>query len=491
MFLKSVREQISLLQEQGDLRVINRPVDSYLEAAAIIRRCAEIEAPVPLMTNIKDYPGCSIVGGLAALSSNAEYPLSRVAMSLGLPLTATAQDIVQYLVDGLKKKTYLPKEIDRNSAACKQNILHGEKATLARFPIPQVHQYDGNRYVNTWGVFIVESPDGKWCNWSIQRVQYHNDRQMIALVFPSQHIADIWEEWVKIGKPMPYALVQGCEPIVPYVAGLPLLDRDVNEADYIGALYGKGIEVVKCETHHLRVPASSEVVIEGYFAITREGVEGPFGEFAGYTPNENSLQPILSIEAISWQDNPIWPVVAEGKPVDEYHTCSGIGDAAAIQNVLLEANMPVSFVWGPLYSACHLMIVSIKHNWRQLHPDLSSEQLTKKIGDIIHQTRNSIKLPKIVVLDDDIDPTDTHSLLWALSTRVHPEKRRYFYESAILPLLSCYSQAERHSRKGKRVVIDALLPENHGSISSFDYAYPEEIKQRVLKNWVSDFGDNE
>ncbi len=137
------------------------------------------------------------------------------------------------------------------------------------------------------------------------------------------------------------------------------------------------------------------------------------------------------------------------------------------------------------------MIVSIKHNWRQLHPDLSSEQLTKKTGDIIHQTRNSIKLPKIVVLDDDIDPTDTNSLLWALSTRVHPEKRRYYYESAILPLLSCYSQVERHNRKGKRVVIDALLPENHGSISSFDYAYPEEIKQRVLKNWVSGFGDNE
>lgn len=487
MFLKSLREQINLLKRQGDLRIINRPVDSYLEAAAIIRRSTETKAPVPLITNIKGYPGCSIVGGLAALSSNPEYPLSRVAMSLGLSTTTSAQSIVQYLIDGLKKTPYLPVEIDSNSAPCKQNILRGEDASLAHFPIPQVHQHDGNRYVNTWGVFIVESPDGQWCNWSIQRVQYLNDRQMIALVFPSQHISDIWEEWVKIGKPMPYVLVQGCEPIVPYIAGLPLLERNVNEAEYIGALYGKGIEVVKCETHDLRVPASSEVVIEGYFAITREGVEGPFGEFAGYIPNENSLQPILSITAISWQDDPIWPVVAEGKPVDEYHTCSGIGDAAAIQNVLLTANLPVSFVWVPLYSACHLMIVSINRHWRQTHPDLTSEQLTKKVGDVIHQTRNSIKLPKIVVLDDDVDPADTESLLWALATRIHPERKRYFYESCILPLLSCYSEEERHNRKGKRVIIDALLPENHGAISSFDYAYPDDIKQRVLMHWETDF----
>lgn len=63
MFLKSLREQINLLKRQGDLRIINRPVDSYLEAAAIIRRSTETKAPVPLMTNIKGYPGCSIVGG--------------------------------------------------------------------------------------------------------------------------------------------------------------------------------------------------------------------------------------------------------------------------------------------------------------------------------------------------------------------------------------------------------------------------------------------
>ena len=144
----------------------------------------------------------------------------------------TAQELVEHLAAAHGKAPIPPKLISADSAPCKQNILLGADATLDRFPIPLVHPDDGGRYVNTWGVIVAQTPDGRWTNWSISRIMMIDDRHMTGLFLPQQHIGMIWAEWEKIGKPMPFAVVQGGDPGVPMIGGMPI-PAEVDEGTFL------------------------------------------------------------------------------------------------------------------------------------------------------------------------------------------------------------------------------------------------------------------
>src|ERR1700732_2251278 len=208
--INDLREYLQALESIGDVEHIDRPVSAALEAAAITRRSTELRRPAPLFDIIEGAaPGFRMLGAAGALASDRDHPLARVALSLGLGHDATAPELVEHLVAAHGKTPIPPKLISADSAPCKQNILVGKDATLDRFPIPLVHQDDGGRYLNTWGVIVATTPDGRWTNWSISRIMTIDNRRMTGLFLPQQHIGMIWAEWVKGGKPRPFAVVQG------------------------------------------------------------------------------------------------------------------------------------------------------------------------------------------------------------------------------------------------------------------------------------------
>jgi 4-hydroxy-3-polyprenylbenzoate decarboxylase len=231
--IADLREYLQVLESLGDIDRIDRPVSAVLEAAAITRRSTEQGRPAPLFDNVEGAPtGFRLLGAPGALSSDRRYPLARVALSLGLSHDATAKDVVEHLAAVHGKAPIAPKLVSAESAPCKQNILLGAEATLDRFPIPQIHPDDGGRYLNTWGVIVARTPDGRWTNWSISRIMMINNRQMTGLFLPQQHIGMIWAEWEKIGKPMPFAVVQGGDPGVPMVGGMPI-PEEVDEGNHL------------------------------------------------------------------------------------------------------------------------------------------------------------------------------------------------------------------------------------------------------------------
>ena len=254
---------------------------------------------------------------------------------------------------------------------CKQNILLGGRATLDVFPTPLLHEGDGGPYVNTWGTIVARTPDGSFTNWSIARIMMIDGKHMTGLVLHPQHIAYVWQQWADRGEPMPFALVQGGEAALPFVSGMPLPDG-VEEAGYLGALLGEPLELVQCETVDLRVPAGAEIVIEGHLSVERAGVEGPMGEFSGYRPNETSMQPIYTVEAITHRDDPIWPTVVEGEPVDEFHTATGLTLAAEALAGLRAAGLPITTAWEPFEGASHFLVVSVAADWRAALPGVST-----------------------------------------------------------------------------------------------------------------------
>ncbi|MFH8342605.1 UbiD family decarboxylase domain-containing protein [Streptomyces sp. AM6-12] len=362
------------------------------------------------------------------------------------------------------------------------NILLDEAATLDHFPTPLLHDGDGGPYVNTWGTIIARTPDGSFTNWSIARFMMIDGKHMTGMVAVGQHLGNVWKQWADRGEPMPYALVQGAEPAVPFISGMPLPDG-VEETGYLGALLGESLELVPCETSDLLVPAGAEIVIEGHLSTDRSAIEGPMGEFAGFRPSTTSLQPVYTIEAITHRDNPIWPAVAEGEPVDEYHTATGLTLAAESLSVLRAAGLPVESAWPPFEMATHVLVVTVRSDWRDRLPGVSTLELAQRITDVIDGQRLQVMLPRIFVLDDDVDASDPRELAWALATHVHPTERRIVRTGAVLPLLTVYTPQERQAETGPKDTYDALLPAvGHGrdTRSSFGHIYPPHIRQRVL-----------
>lgn len=482
-YYADLRSYINALDAIGDIMHVHREVDCDFEPSAITRRSYEIQSPAPLFHNVAGVEkGFRLFGAPASLSSCQDKPYARVAMSLGLAPESTGPEIVEALSAARLKPGIPPVRIDSVDALCHENILRGDAASLDRFPIPFAHDKDGGRYANTWGTLIVKTPDGKWINWSIARVMKVDGKRMVGLIVPSQHIGQIWTQWVERGEPMPYALVQGPAPAISCVSGIPIPAR-ADEADYIGTLAGEPVPVVKAVSVDIDVPATAEVVIEGHVSITRDCMEGPYGEYGGYLGEGASAQPTFHVETITHRHDPIWPMSVTGRPTDESHTLWATGLAADALTHLREAGLPVKTSWIPEDSTVHWLLIVMPQNWRDQLPGMSSETLALRIGEVLFNTDAMVFIPKVYVVDDDFDPTNLREVVWVLSTRVHPVGRRVVFDNQrVIRLPQCYEEQEYVAGKGAKVVFDTLQAARHLH-ASFAQGYQSEIQQRVLDNW--------
>ena len=484
-YYTDLRQFIDALDEMGDIMHVHREVDGDFEPSAITRRSYEIQSPAPLFHKVAGVAaGFRLFGAPAALSSLRDRPYARVAMSLGLAPETSGPGIIEALSAARHRPGIPPVRVASADAVCHQNILQGEAATLDRFPIPFAHEHDGGRYANTWGTLIVKTPDGKWVNWSIARVMKVDGKRMVGLMVPSQHIGQIWGEWVRLGQPMPYALVQGPAPAISCVSGIPI-PAHADEADYIGTLAGEPVPVVRAVSVDLDVPATAEIVIEGHVSITRDCLEGPYGEYGGYLGSGSSAQPTFHVGTITHRDDPIWPMSVTGRPTDESHTLWAMGLAADALTHLRDAGLPVTTTWIPEDSTVHWLLVVMPQDWRNRLPGLSSEALARRIGEVLFNTDAMVFIPKVYVVDDDIDPTNLREVVWALSTRVHPVGRRAIFENQrLIRLPQCYEEEEYVAGKAAKVVFDTLQTQRHRH-ASFEQGYPDEVRRRVLANWLA------
>ncbi|MFG3716128.1 UbiD family decarboxylase [Micromonospora sp. NPDC049460] len=479
---RSFREYLSRLDEFGDLRRIDWEVDTAFEIGAITRHSSEVCAPVPLFTNIRGHSGYRVAGAPLAYSSSAEARMARVALALGLAPTTPGGRIVEELAAAMHREPIAPVVVE--DAPCHEKVLVGDAADLMSLPSPLLHVGDGGRYINTIGIFVVASPDRKWTNWSIARAMLIDGKRMTGIVSASQHNNVIRQMWQQRGEPMPFALVQGPEPSALFVGGMPLPDG-IDEAGFLGGLFGEPIETVRCKTVDLEVPASAELVIEGYLANDETWLEGPTGEYHGYIPTVRKHRPVYHVTAITHRTEPIIPVVCAGKPVDEDHTICGPGIAAVLLEELRRADLPVISAWVVPESACTLLAVCVSPDWAQL-TGLTSADLARRILDVCKAPDAAHAgwwINRLMVVNHDIDPTDMRDLLWAWSTRCHPVTGRETVMDQRIPAgVVFYSEAERSAARGPVEVLDCLLPigQNAPRSTAFSVNFPADLQQRVL-----------
>jgi UbiD family decarboxylase len=487
--LRSLREYIDALQSIGEVQPIEQAVDLDLELAAIIRNSYEQKAPAPLFNVIKDIElGFRVLGAPAGVSRQPGLYLARIAISLGLNPRSTGQQIVEALV-AARDRPLIPPSIVQ-AAPCKENILLGDEVDLLRIPSPLLHQGDGGRYINTFGCIVVQTPDGEWTNWSIARIMVVDRNRMAGIVKVGQHIGDIHKLWQDRGEPTPFALALGVEPAIPFVCGMPIPSW-MNESDYLGAYFGEPINVAKCETNNLYVPATAEIVIEGTISNTDTAPEGPMGEYAGYNwIGVSSNKPVYHVTAMTFRNAPILPVVVAGEPVEEDHTAWGIPNAAEILYTLRNAGLPVSMAWIPLESANHWAVVTVLRDWRQ-QSGLDTTHLCQRIGECLFQDHVGSGMVKVLVMEDDIDPTNTYEVVWAYATRSHPGTSEHVFAKSPTGALSVYlDDEEKHTMTSTKAVYNCLTRDewtqgNQPSRTCLRKGYPPHIVERVLNNWHS------
>lgn len=481
------RTFVNALQADGDIADIHEECDPWLEVAAITRHASETRSEAPLFHNVKGAKDglFRILGAPGCLRRPGKEEFGRLARHIAMPPTAGAKDIIDHLVAGNNNKPIPPVSV--STGPCKE--IKVSDIDLTALPAPQCHFSDGGKYIQTYGVHIVKSPDGKWENWAVGRAMVVDKTRLVVAMIPPQHMQRIHQMWKDIGKDCPWALAMGVPPAA-LIAGAAPIPEGVSEPGWIGGITGHPLKTVKCETNDLEVPANSEIVFEGTLDVNVVADEGPLGEMFGYCSIGNSQKmPVCNVKAITHRKNAILPMCVSGRPADESQTLAVICVAASIKIALLDAGLPVLNVSVPVEAMVVWVVVQVpleaftQQGWK-------SEDLCRKIGNISFASKPGTYCHKILVVSDDVDIYNWEDIIWAYTTRCHPTRDEIPFEDVVAwRLLPSVMQQKGEARvKGGKVVCNCILPSeetgNRGwEEADFKGSFPKEVKERVLQRW--------
>ena len=484
------RTFIDLLREDNDLVEINQEVDPHLEIGAIIRRVSEVNDKAPLFNNIKGAKNglWRMSGNAASLRHSKRDRYGRIARSLGLPPTASWKEICEHWQSAKRKKVLPPNILP--TGPCKENKIVGDAIDLTKLPVPFLHKDDGGKYIQTYGVHVLQTPDKSWTNWSIFRGMVHDKNRIVCLVGAGQHNSIIREKWLAEGKTeIPWALAFGVGPAVSLAAAMPV-PENVSEAEYVSALAGRPLDLVKCELSDLLVPANSEIVLEGTFSLTEKAMEGPFEDYMGLLfEGEQRMQPLFTVNAITYRNDAILPVSCPGRITDESHTTSALASAELLE-LLQTHNFPVLDANSPLETHATWCVLQVDTKALAAR-NTTSAQFCKDIGYLAFKHKSCMLVNRILLVNEETDIHDWDTVMWAFTTRCRPNKDDHFFEDVpSLPITPYNGYGPWDIKNGGKAISDCLFPmEYEGQRTfrevSFEKSYPEDVKEKVKANWKS------
>jgi 4-hydroxy-3-polyprenylbenzoate decarboxylase len=437
-----LREFIALAEDLDSVRRIDN-ADPHNEIGAITELAAGMpECPALLFDAIKGYPkGFRIF-------TNATTNVPRAALALGLDPTLRP---LQALTAWMKKRASLtlqpPVAVKR--AAFLENRDTGAGVDLNKFPAPQWHKKDGGRFIGSGSLVVMRDPQTGWINASIYRVQVH-DRTRVTIQFDhmGRHGAIIAKKYWDLGKPCPVAVVNGEDPAL-FIAGFEYLPEGSSEYAFAGAIKGRPIEVYDGPVTGLPLPANAEIILEGALLPFPETslLEGPFGEFTGYYASEARPAPVMQVDAAHYRNDPI---LLGSPPMKPPHFHFGLPFRAAS-------------IWSNLETAGVTDIVGAWQHVSQLMTVIALRQRydghAKRAALIA--AANSYMGRVVVVVDEDVDPSNLADVMWAVTTRAEPSESvdivRHAWSSALDPRIPPEEKA-RGVTSHSKMIIDACIP---------------------------------
>ena len=401
------RSFIEEAKKISDYRIIES-ADWDAEIGALVESTAELvpQPPMLIFDKVKGYPAGYRVCSLPY----AAY--RRVALALGLPTDKSKLEILRMAARKVKNaEPIAPKEV--STAALFENRLKGDDVNLLKFPALRFHENDGGRYFGPGGGLTNCDPDSGYVNTGTYRMQLHDRNTLGLWMSPGQNGRQICAKYWQQGKSCPVVASYGQHPLV-FMPSYTKFPYGRSEMEISGGLIGRALEVVRGPATGLPIPASSEIAIEGEIPPPSEEArpEGPFGEWPGYysggTTGTGENQPIIRVKAIYHRNDPIledeaplWP----GAVKMDLHISAGVLwdqlESAGIQDIA-----------GVYNHTSYLTVVSIKQKYAGHAKQAGTAALSCAAAN-----RNG---RYVVVVDEDIDPTNIKEVLWAMMTRVDP-----------------------------------------------------------------------
>jgi UbiD family decarboxylase len=439
---KDLREFIGLVDGLNALRRVDG-ADPLYEIGGITEVAAGLpDGPAVLFDNIKGFRR-----GLRVFTNATTNP-QRAALALGLDPALRPLDALKAWME--KRKTLKPRPpVAVKDAAFLANSVAGADVDLAKLPAPTWHRHDGGPFIGSGSIVIMRDPDGGWINASIYRVQVHGkDRVTVQFDHGGRHGAIIAKKYWDQGKTCPVVVVNGEDPAL-FIAGFEYLPAGQSEYEFAGAIKGAPIEIVAGPQTGLPIPAHAEIVFEGELLPMSEVTlpEGPFGEFTGYYAAEARPGAVMRVTAIHHRDDPILLGSPPMKP-PRFHF--GLPFRAATIWANLDAS-GVTDVVGAWQHVSQLMtVVALKQRY---------DGHAKRAALVA--AAHSYMARIVVVVDEDVDPSNLQDVMWAVATRCEPSEQldvvRNAWSSALDPRIPADAKA-RGVTSHSKVIIEACRP---------------------------------
>lgn len=453
----SLREFLSFLEKEGQVIRIAEPVSVVHEITEIHRRILQkgggvliFEKPVLENGEISDIP--VVVNLFGTIERTAwglgveEHDLESLGELLGAMKNPQAP---KGFSDTIGKLPMLKNAFAMNpnmvrQAKVQERVFKGEDINLADMPIQTCWSGEPAPLI-TWPLVVTRRPDEtdvSAYNLGIYRMQVTGRDTTLMRWLAHRGGARHHRLWQEQGKDMPAAIVIGCDPATILAAVTPVPD-DFSEYQFAGILRGEKIDMVKCKTVPLMVPANAEIVIEGHVSKDEKASEGPFGDHTGYF---NSVEdfPVFKVSVITTRKKPYYLSTYTGRPPDEPAVM-----AQALNDVflpLLRQQFPeiVDCYLPPEACSYRIAVVSIKKQYAG-----HARRIMMGLWSHLYQFSYT---KMIIVVDDDIDARKWSDVMWAVSTRMDPSRDLMVVENTPMDYLDFASPI---SGMGGKLGIDA------------------------------------
>jgi 4-hydroxy-3-polyprenylbenzoate decarboxylase len=438
-----LREFIARAEQAGEIVRI-KGADWKLEMGTLaeIVNHARSQPPAILFEEVPGYPN-----GMRLLSG-ATNSSKRLAIALGLPVPDNPLDVVRAYRDRMKThRPIAPQTVATGPVL--ENVDRDEKVDLLKFPVPLLHEHDGGRYIGTDDLVIMRDPEENWVNCGTYRAMVQDEKHVSLWISPGKHGRQIREKYFRAGRPCPVLISGGHDPVL-FLAGGNELKFGLSEYDYAGGHRGEPYAIVSSEIHGLPMPAHAEIVLEGEMVEGVNAREGPFGEFTGYYASSPSEQPVVRVERVYYRNDPILGIASPMRPPSDFSFSKCVMKAGMIWDEVERAGLSgVAGVWVHEFGGARMFnVIAVK----QAYPGHA-----RQAGLLAAGCQSASYLGRfVVVVDEDVDPTDLFEVMWAICTRCDPagdiEFIRRAWSGPLDPLL------DRASSTNSRAIIDACRP---------------------------------
>jgi 4-hydroxy-3-polyprenylbenzoate decarboxylase len=482
MQYRDLRDFVSQLEARGELRRVGTEVDPRLEMTEICDRVLRAQGPALLFERPKGYR-MPVLANLFGTPQRVAFGMGRESVTelreLGMLLAQLREPELPKSIRDAWEKLPLVRQVLSMSprvvsgAPCREVVWEGTDVDLSRLPIQTCWPGDAAPLI-TWGLVVTRGPSKTRQNLGIYRQQVIGRNKVImrwlahrggALDFRDHSLA-------QPRAPFPVAVALGADPATLLGAVTPVPDT-LGEYQFAGLLRGAKTEIVKCIGHDLHVPASAEIVLEGFIHPGETAVEGPFGDHTGYY-NERERFPVFTIERITTRRDPIYHSTYTGKPPDEPAMLGVALNELFVPLLVKQFPEIVDFYLPPEGCSYRIACVSIRKQY--------AGHARRVMFGIWSFLRQFTYTKFIIVTDDDVNVRDWKEVIWALATRVDPRRDTMIADSTPIDSLDFASPV---AGLGSKMGIDATnkWPAETGRAWGTPIAMSEEVKKRVDALW--------